>query len=155
MYRGGGVSQEHPYPSRIPWRAQNPNTFYDPNTQYQQQQWGPSPMTYPQWTPQQTQTWKQGWRGPMYGNPSYPTYPQYPTNISQLLPGFNPPQMQALLPPPIQQQFTTPLNPNQQQQVSINPNQQPQNQVSHNTPRPTIIPAQPIPNPNNRPTHPM
>ena len=50
----------------------------------------------------------------MYGNPSYPTYPQYPANISQLLPGFNPPQMQALLPPPIQQQFTTPLNPNQQ-----------------------------------------
>jgi hypothetical protein len=113
MYRGGGVSQEKPYPSRRPWRAQNPNTFYDPNTQYQQQQWGPSPVTYLQWTPQQTQPWQQGWRGPMYGNPSYPTYTQYPENISQLLPRFNPPQMQALLPPPIQQQFTTPLNPNQ------------------------------------------
>jgi hypothetical protein len=82
-------------------------------------------MTYPQWTPQQDQTkpWKQGWRGPVYGNPSYPTYPQYPANISQLLPGFNPPQMQALLPPPIQHQFKTPLNPNQQQQVPINANQ--------------------------------
>jgi hypothetical protein len=106
-------------------------------------------MTYPQWTPQQTQPWQQGWRGSMYGNPSYPTYPQYPSNISQLLPGFNPPQMQALLPPPIQQQFTTPLNPNQQQQVSINPNQQPQNQAAHNPLRPTTIPTQPIPNPNN------
>jgi hypothetical protein len=108
-------------------------------------------MTYPQWTPQQAQTqpWKQGWRGPVYGNPSYPTYPQYPANISKLLLGFNPPQMQALLPPPIQQQFTTPLNPNQEQQVPINANQQPQNQVAHNPPRPTTIPAQPIPNPNN------
>jgi hypothetical protein len=63
--------------------------------------------------------------------------------------------MQALLPPPIQQQFTNPLNPNQQQQVSINPNQQPQNQAAHNPLRPTTIPAQPIPNPNNRPTHPV
>jgi hypothetical protein len=35
MYRGGGVSQEQSYPSRIPWRAQNPNAFYDPNAQYQ------------------------------------------------------------------------------------------------------------------------
>jgi hypothetical protein len=77
MYRGGGVSQEQPYPSRRPWRAQNPNAFYDPNTQYQQQQWGPPPMPYSQWTPQQAQTqpWQQGWRGPVYGNPSYPTYP--------------------------------------------------------------------------------
>jgi hypothetical protein len=57
--------------------------------------------------------------------------------------------MQDLLPPPIQQQFTTPLNPNQQQQVPINVNQQPQNQAAHNPPRPTTIPAQPIPNPNN------
>jgi hypothetical protein len=148
MYRGGGVSQEQPYPSRRPWRAQNPNTFYDPNAQYQQQQWDPSPVTYPQWTPQQTQPWKQGWRGPMYGNPSYHTYPQYPANISQLRPIFNPPQMQSLLPPPIQRQITTPLNPNQQQQPPINANQQ-QNQATHNPPKPIIIPAQPIPNPNN------
>jgi hypothetical protein len=72
-------------------------------------------MPYSQWTPQQAQThpWKQGWRGPVYGNPSYPTYPQYPTNISQLLLVFNPPQMQALLPPPIKQQYKAPLNPNQ------------------------------------------
>jgi hypothetical protein len=58
--------------------------------------------------------------------------------------------MQDLLPPPIQQQFTTPLNPNQQQQVPVNANQHPQNQDAHNPPRPTAIP-----NPNNRPTHPM
>jgi hypothetical protein len=57
--------------------------------------------------------------------------------------------MQDLLPPPIQQQFTTPLNPNHQQQVPINANQQPQNQATHNPLRPTTIPAQPIPNPNN------
>jgi hypothetical protein len=77
MYRGGGVPQEQSYPSRRPWRAQNPNAFYDSNAQYQQKQWGPSPITYPQWIPQQAQTqpWQQGWRGPVYGNPSYPTYP--------------------------------------------------------------------------------
>jgi hypothetical protein len=77
IYRGGGVSQEQLYPSRRLWRAHKSNAFYDPNTQYQQQQWGPSPMPYPQWTPQQyqTQPWKQGWRGPVYGSPSYPTYP--------------------------------------------------------------------------------
>jgi hypothetical protein len=49
--------------------------------------------------------------------------------------------MQALLPPPIQQQFTTPLNPNQQQQVPINANQQPQNQAAHNPLRPIAIPS--------------
>jgi hypothetical protein len=76
-------------------------------------------------------------------------------NISQLLPRFNPPQIQALLPPPIHQQFIVPFNPNQQQQVPINANQHPKNQASHNPPKPTTIPAQPIPNPNNRPTHPM
>jgi hypothetical protein len=93
MYRGGGVSQEQSYLSKRPWRAQNPNAFYDPNAQYHQQQWGPPPMTYSQWTPQQAQTqpWQKGWRGAVYGNPSYPTYPQYPVNISQLLPGFNSP----------------------------------------------------------------
>jgi hypothetical protein len=47
MYMGGGISQEQSYPSRRPWRAQNHNAFYDPNAQYQQQQWGPSPMSYP------------------------------------------------------------------------------------------------------------
>jgi hypothetical protein len=47
MYRGGGISQEQSYPSRRPWRAQNPNAFYDPNAQYQKQQWGPSLMSYP------------------------------------------------------------------------------------------------------------
>jgi hypothetical protein len=61
-------------------------------------------MYYPQWSPQQPQIhpWKQGWRGLAYGNvtfqpTTFPTYPQYPSNIFQLLPGFNPP---ALPPPP-------------------------------------------------------
>jgi hypothetical protein len=62
--------------------------------------------------------------------------------------------MQALLPPPIQQQFTTPLKPNQQQQPPINANQQ-QNQAAQNPLKPTTIPTQPISNPNNRTTHPM
>jgi hypothetical protein len=35
IYRGGGVSKEQLYPSRRPWKAQNLNSFYDPNTQYQ------------------------------------------------------------------------------------------------------------------------
>jgi hypothetical protein len=91
----------------------------------------------------------------VYGSPSYPIYPQYPANISQLLPRFNPPQIQALPPPPVQQQFTIPLNPNQQKQAPINANQQTQIKAIHNPPRPTTIPAQPIPNPNNRPTHPV
>jgi hypothetical protein len=56
IYRGGGVSQEQSYPARRPSRAQNPNAFYDPNTQYQQQQWGLYPMHYTQWTSQQAQT---------------------------------------------------------------------------------------------------
>jgi hypothetical protein len=47
------------------------------------------------------------------------------------------------------------LNPNQQQQAPINVNQQPQIQAAHNPPRPTTIPAQLIPNPNNQPTHPI
>ena len=85
----------------------------------------------------------------MYGNHSYPTYPQYPANISQLLPGFNPPQIQALPPPLVQQQFTVPLNPNQQQRAPINPNKQPQNEAAHNPLRQTTISSHPIPNPNN------
>jgi hypothetical protein len=151
IFKGGGEPQETSYPPKRAWRQQNPNMFYDPTTQYSQQQWIP-PMPYSQWTHQQPQVqpWKQGWRGPAYGNvpfqpPTFPTYPQYPSNISQLLPGFNPPS----LPPPsqLQQQLTLPLNPNQQQQMQVAPNPNP--------PRPTPIPAQPIPNPNNRPTQPV
>jgi hypothetical protein len=118
--------------------------------QYPQQQWVPL-MPYSQWTPQQPQghPWKQGWRGTTYGNaplqpPSFPTYPQYPSNISHLFPGFNPPSLPP--PPQLQQQLTFPMNPNQQQlQAPLNPN----------PPRPTPIPAQPIANPNNRPTQPV
>jgi hypothetical protein len=68
------------------------------------QHWIP-PIPYPQWTHQQPQVqpWQQGWRSPAYGNvpfqtPIHPTYQQYPSNISQLLPGFNPHD----LPPPSQ-----------------------------------------------------
>jgi hypothetical protein len=103
-------------------------------------------MSYRQWSTQ-TQPWKQGWRGPIYGNvPFQPknltTYPQYPSNISQLLLGFNPPAL--LLPSQLQQQLALPMNPNMQQPMQVAPIQNP--------PRPTPIPAQPIPNPNNRPT---
>jgi hypothetical protein len=106
-------------------------------------------MSYPQWSTQ-TQPWKQGWRGPVYGNvpfqpTNFPTYPQYPSNISQLLPGFNPP---SLLPPPqLQQQLALPMNQNMQQPMLYAPIQNP--------PRPAPILAQPIPNPNNRPTQPI
>jgi hypothetical protein len=103
IFKGGGEPHETSYPPKRTWRQQNPNMFVDPTTQYSQQQWVP-PMSYPQWSPQQPQIqpWKQGWRGPAYGNvtfqpTTFPTYPQYPSNISQLLPGFNPP---ALPPPP-------------------------------------------------------
>jgi hypothetical protein len=151
IFKGGGEPQETSYPPKRAWRQQNPNMFYDPTTQYPQQHWIP-PMPYSQWTHQQPQVqpWKQGWRSPAYGNvpfqtPILPTYQQYPSNISQLLPGFNPP---ALLPPSqLQPQLTFPLNPNQQQQMQAAPNPNP--------PRPTPIPAQPIPNPNNRPTQPV
>ena len=137
--------------------------FVDPATQYSQHQWVP-PMSYPQWSPQQPhiQPWQQGWRGPAYGNvtfqpTTFPTYPQYPSNISQLLLGFNPP---ALPPPPqLHQQLTLPINTNLQQHqltLPMNPNMQQQIQDAPipNPPWPTPIHAQPIPNPNNRPTQP-
>jgi hypothetical protein len=53
---------------------------------------------------------------------------QYPPNIHHLLPSFTPPPL-----PPVQQTPQQPLNP----------------------PRPTILPAQPIPNPNKRPPLPL
>jgi hypothetical protein len=67
-------------------------------------------------------------------------YTQYPPNLQQLLPGFTPPPLQQLLPG-----FTPPSLP-----------PIPQNsQQSQNPPRPTILPAQPIPNPNHRPPLPL
>jgi hypothetical protein len=81
------------------------------------------------------------WKCPLSTN-KFPTYQQYPSNISQLLPGFNP---SALLPPPqLQKPLALPMNPNIHQPMQVAPIQNP--------PRPTPIPAQPIPNPNNRPT---
>jgi hypothetical protein len=147
MVKGGGEPKTSYLPRR-PWRQQNPNMFADPITQYPQQQWVP-PMSYPQWLTQ-TKPWQYGWRGPIYRNVPFqptifPTYPQYPSNISQFLPGFNPP---SLLPPPqLQQQFALPMNPNMQQPMQATPIQNP--------PRPTPIPTQPIPNPNNKPTQPI
>jgi hypothetical protein len=74
-------------------------------------------MSYPQWSSKkpQIQCWKQGWRGPTYGNVTFhprtfPTYPQYPSNISQLLSIFNPPSLPH--PPQLQQQLALPMNPN-------------------------------------------
>jgi hypothetical protein len=117
--------------------------FADPITKYPQQQWVP-PISYPQWLTQ-PQPWKQGWRGPVYGNvpfqpTNFPTYPQYPSNISHLLPIFNPP---ALLPTPqLQQPLVVPMNPNMKQPMQDEPIQNPLQR--------TPISAQPIPNPNNR-----
>jgi len=75
----------------------------------------------------------------------FPPYPQYPSNISQLLPRFNPPT----LPPPsqLQQKIALHLNPKHQQQMKYAPNPNP--------PQPTPIPAQTFPNPNNIPTQPV
>jgi hypothetical protein len=61
--------------------------------------------------------------------PNHP-YPQFPLNISQILPGILPPPL-----PPIPQQ------PKQYQNAS--------------SPRSTLILAQPVPNPNNKPTQPL
>jgi hypothetical protein len=61
--------------------------------------------------------------------PTHP-YPQFPPNIQQLFPGFVPPPL-----PPIPQQ--------------------PQQFQNENSPRPTLLPAQPVPNPNNKPTQPL
>ena len=58
-------------------------------------------------------------------------YPQFPPNTPQLLPGFVPPPL-----PPI-------------------PQQQPQQYQNASSPRPTLLLAQPILNPNNKPTQPL
>jgi hypothetical protein len=61
--------------------------------------------------------------------PNHP-YPQFPPNIPQLLLGFVPPPL-----PPIPQQ--------------------PQQYQNARSPRPTLLPAQLVPNPNNNPTQPL
>jgi hypothetical protein len=61
--------------------------------------------------------------------PTHP-YPQFPPNILYLFPGFVPPPL-----PPIPQQ--------------------PQQYHNASSPRPTLLLAQPIPNPNNKPTQPL
>jgi hypothetical protein len=61
--------------------------------------------------------------------PTHP-YPQFPPNIPQLLLGFVPPHL-----PPIPQQ------PQQYQNAS--------------SPRPKLLPAQPVPNPSKKPTQPL
>jgi hypothetical protein len=60
--------------------------------------------------------------------------------LQQLLSGFTPPPLQQLLPG-----FTPPPLP----PIPQNPQQ------SQNPPRPTIMPTQPIPNPNHRPPLPL
>jgi hypothetical protein len=140
----GGEAPGTPSAPKRPWQPRNPNAnaYQEPSPQsssyyppFSQQQ---HPWNWPNWPSQNApaQPWYQGWRNPNFGNnqqqhavpvPQNP-YTQYPPNMQQLLPGFTPPPL-----PPI------PQNP-----------QQPQN-----PPRPTIFPAQPIPNPNHRPPLPL
>jgi len=61
--------------------------------------------------------------------PTHP-YPQFPPNIQQIFPSFVPPPL-----PPIAQQ--------------------PQQFQTTSSPRPTLLPAQLVPNPNNKPTQPL
>jgi hypothetical protein len=156
IFKGGEAPGTSSAPKK-PWQPRNPNanayqepspqssSYYPPFSQQQQHPWN-----WPNWPPQNVpaQPWYQGWRNPNFGNnqhqhavpvPQNP-YTQYPPNLQQLLPGFTPPPLQQLLPG-----FTPPPLP----PIPQNP-QQPQN-----PPRPTIFPAQPIPNPNHRPPLPL
>jgi hypothetical protein len=80
-----------------------------------------------------------GWRGGHnQGNPQAPPihmsnhpYPQFPPNTLQRLPGFVPPPL-----PPI-------------------PQQQPLQFQNASSPRPTLLPAQLVLNPNNKPPQPL
>jgi hypothetical protein len=81
--------------------------------------------------------YKDGEEGHTQGNPQAPPipmpthpYPQFPLNIPQLFPGFVSPPL-----PPIPQQ--------------------PQQYKNTSSPRPTLLLAQPVPNPNNKPTQPL
>jgi hypothetical protein len=58
-------------------------------------------------------------------------YPQFPLNTPHLLPGFVPPPL-----PPI-------------------PQQKPLQYQNESSPRPTLLLAQPVPNPNNKPPQPL
>jgi hypothetical protein len=140
----GGEAPGTPSAPKRPWQPRNPNanTYQEPSPQsssyyppFSQQQ---HPWNWPNWPSQNApaQPWYQGWRNPNFGSnqqqhavpmPQNP-YTQYPPNMQQLLPGFTPPPL-----PPIQQTPQQPQNP----------------------PRPTIFPAQPIPNPNHRPPLPL
>jgi hypothetical protein len=156
IFKGGEAPGTQSAPKK-PWQPRNPNanayqepppqssSYYPPFSQQQQHQWN-----WPNWPPQNVpaQPWYQGWRNPNFGNnhqqhavpvPQNP-YTQYPPNLQQLLPGFTPPPLQQLLPG-----FTPPSLP----PIPQNPQQ------SQNPPRPTILPAQPIPNPNHRPPLPL
>jgi hypothetical protein len=143
----GGEAPESSYPPRRPWKPRNQNMYQDPTPQpssyyplfQQQQQPQQQPQwNWPNWPPQNVSTpqpWD--WRGHNYGSNQQPAVPmppnpntQYPPNMQQLLPGFIPPPLPPI--PQNSQQFRT-----------------------HNPPRPTILPAQPIPNPNNRPSQPL
>jgi hypothetical protein len=96
-------------------------------------------MGWKNWSTQYQHPWIQGWRGVHnQGNPQAPPvlmsnhpYPQFPSNTLYLLPGFVPPPL-----PPI-------------------PQQQPKQYHNASSQRPTLLPAQPIPNPNNKPTQPL
>jgi hypothetical protein len=142
IYRSGDPGESF-YAPRRPWQPRNQLTYPDLQSQvppyYQQkQQWNS-----PSWKNGSTQyqhPWLQGWRGGHnQGNPQAPPipmsnhpYPQFPLNTLQLLPGFVPPHL-----PPI---------PQQQQLLQYQ---------NANSPRPTLLPAQPVPNTNNKNPQPL
>jgi hypothetical protein len=87
-------------------------------------------MPWQAWSPQQAQNqpWKQGWRGPTYGNmPNY-LYP------SQQYPQYSPQNQQTQYPPQIQQPY-----PTQAQQPQISQPQQLQLPTNQPPPRPTQL----------------
>jgi hypothetical protein len=142
IYRSGDP-RESCYAPRRPWKPRNQCAYPDlqskvpPYYQQQQQQW--NPPGWKNWSTQYQHPWLQGWRGGHnLGNPQAPhvpmsnhPYPQFPSNTPQLLPGFIPPPL-----PPI-------------------PQQQPLQYQNARSPRPTLLPAQPVSNPNNKPPQPL
>jgi hypothetical protein len=142
IYKSGDPG-ESSYAPRRPWKPRSQPMYQDPPPQappYYQQPQQVELTKLEKWSPQYAShhPWLQGWRGghtqgntqiPPIPMPTHP-YPQFPPNIQQIFPGFVPPPL-----PPIPQQ------PQQFQNV--------------NSPRPTLLPAQSVPNPNNKPTQPL
>jgi hypothetical protein len=141
IYRSGDP-RESSYAPRRPLQPRNQPTYPDLQSQVppyyqQQQQW--NPPGWKNWSTQYQHPWIQGWRGGHnQGNPQAPPipmsnhpYPQFPPNTPQCFPCFVPPPL-----PPI-------------------PQQQPLQYQNASSPKLTLLPSQPVPNPNNKPPQPL